>query len=359
MNLRFGFIGGPPAGDQLDQWGRHAEALGAAFLGTGEGAAVFEDPYLWLGQLARATDRALVGPVLSVPGLRDPVVHANTMATIQRLSGGRAVLGLGVGDLGRLDVGLPPVTVAELVDYAGTVRALTAGEAVDVGGRRLQIRWATDRVPVYLGADGPKSQRAAGAMADGVVVGQAGHPDMVARALRNVADGAGGAGRPPDDLAVWFTCRIVVTDRPNGAIYLDGLDEYGARQARYLWRTSGSPSADGVVERIEARKGVRLDGDVARRLVAYNEDFDRWDAWSHGSKTNVDLLDEHGLREWAGRMFYISGPVDDCADRVRDLVGAGARNFLVPAVAGERFRAAEQVAAVFDRVRGALPAVPA
>ncbi len=348
--LRFGFIGAPPAGEELDRWGRHAEAVGATFLSTGEGAAVFEDPYISLAMLARVTERALLGPVLSVPGLRDPIVHANTMATIQRLSGGRAVLGLGVGDLGRLDVGLPPATVAELVEYAGTVRTLTAGEPVEVDGRHLQVRWATDQVPVYLGADGPKSQRAAGAMADGVVVGQAGHPSMVAQVLRNVGDGATGAGRRSEDLAVWFTCRIVVTDRPNGAIYLDGLDEYGARQAHYLWRTSGSPSADDVAARIEARKGIRLDDDIARRLVAYNQDFNRSDAWSHGSKTNVDLLEKHGLRDWAGRMFYISGPVDECAERVRGLVDAGARNFLVPAIVGDRCAAAEQVAAVFDRL---------
>jgi alkanesulfonate monooxygenase SsuD/methylene tetrahydromethanopterin reductase-like flavin-dependent oxidoreductase (luciferase family) len=348
--LRFGFIGGPPVGDELDRWGRHTEALGASFLGTGEGAAIFEDPYIWLASLARVTTRALLGTVLSVPGLRDPIVHANTMATIQRLSAGRAVLGLGVGDLARLDVGLAPTTVATLVEYARIVRALTAGEAVDFEGRSLQVRWADNAVPVWLGADGPKVQRAAGAMADGIVVGQAGHPSIVRQVLDNVAAGARDAARPPSDVEVWLTCRIVVTDRPNGAIYLDGLDEYGARQARYFWRTSGSPSADEVVARIEQRKGVRLDDGVATRLVAYNEEFDRWQAWSHGDKTNVELLEKHGLREWAGRMFYISGPVDECAERVQGLVDAGARNFLVPAITGERFGAAEGVAAVFDRL---------
>lgn len=350
--LRFGFIGGPQAGPELDRWGRHAEGLGASFLGTGEGAANFEDPYIWLAALARVTERSALGTVLTVPDLREPIVHANTWATLQRLSGGRAVCGIGVGDLARIEVGLNPVSAGRLVEYATMVRRLSGGEPVDQGDRHLQIRWAAaaTRVPIYFGADGPRIQRAAGEVADGVVVGQAGHPAIIARTLRNVGEGAAGAGRDPGKLDVWFTCRIVVTDRPDGAIYLDGLDEYGARQARYLWRTSGKPSADEVVDRIEQRKGLRLDEDVARRLVSYNEEFDHRGAWSHGSKTNVQLLEKHGLREWAGRMFYISGPVGECAERVRGLVEAGGRNFLAPAITGDRFDAAEKVAAVFDSV---------
>ena len=157
-------------------------------------------------------------------------------------------------------------------------------------------------------------------MADGVIVGQAGHPDIVRHVHRNVEAGARAAGRNLADVDVWFTCRIYVCDRPNGAIYTDGLDEYGARQARYFWRTAGSPSADEVVDRIEQRKGIRLPEEIARRLVAYNLAFDHANAWS-GSKVNVELLDRYELRDWAGRMFYISGTVDDVAARVRQLDG--------------------------------------
>lgn len=346
---RFGFIGGPKIGQGLDAWARHCEGLGASLLGTGEGASLFEDTSLWLAEAGRVTERMHLGPILSVPGIRHPLVHANTLATLQRITGGRAFLGIGVGDFGRIDLGYKPATVDELVAYASVVRTLTSGAPALVEGTEVRMQWTAGPVPVYLGADGPKSQRAAGSMADGVIVGQAGHPDIVRHVRRNVEEGARAAGRNLDDIDVWFTCRIYVCDRPNGAIYTEGLDEYGARQARYFWRTAGSPSEDEVVERIEQRKGIRLPEDVARRLVAYNLAFDHAHAWS-GSKANVELLDRYELREWAGRMFYISGTVDDVAARVRELAAAGARNFLVPAITEDRFEAAERTAAVIDRI---------
>src|SRR6185437_10856426 len=95
---RFGFIGGPRTGHGLDAWAVHCESLGASLLGTGEGASLFEDTYLWLAEAGRVTERVLLGPVLSVPGIRNPLVHANTLATLQRITGGRAFLGIGTGD---------------------------------------------------------------------------------------------------------------------------------------------------------------------------------------------------------------------------------------------------------------------
>jgi alkanesulfonate monooxygenase SsuD/methylene tetrahydromethanopterin reductase-like flavin-dependent oxidoreductase (luciferase family) len=348
---RFGFIGGPRIGHGLDAWAAHCERLGASLLGTGEGASLFEDTYLWLAEAGRVTERVLLGPVLSVPGIRNPLVHANTLATLQRITGGRAFLGIGTGDFGRLDLGLPPATRAELIEYASTVRTLTSGEPAEVAGHSLQLQWTAGTVSVYLGADGPKSLHAAGTMADGVIVGQGGHPDIVRFVRHHVDGGAQATGRALDAIDVWFTSRIYVCDRPNGAIYVDGLDEYGARQCRYFWRTSGSPSEHEVVQRLRERKGIELDEDIARRFVAFNRAFDHENAWS-GSKANVELLDRFELREWAGEMFYLSGPLDDVVARVRQLWDAGARNFLVPAITEDRFEAAAHTAQFFERLVG-------
>jgi hypothetical protein len=167
--------------------------------------------------------------------------------------------------------------------------------------------------------------------------------------LRHVDAGVLEAGRRREAVDVWFTSRIYVCDRPNGAIYIDGLDEYGARQARYFWRTSGSPSEHEVVERLRERKGIELDEDIAQRFVAFNRAFDHENAWS-GSKANVELLDRFELRAWAGEMFYISGPLDDVVARVRRLWDAGARNFLVPAITDDRFDAAAHTAQVFEHL---------
>lgn len=350
-NLRFGLLSGPPIGPELDRWARHCEAVGADLIGAGEAPTLFEDPFIWLAMAGRVTERALLGPVMTVPGIRHPVVLANTLSTVQSISGGRAFLGMGVGDFARIELGQKPATLSQLRQYGVAVRSLTAGDEVELDGHRPSIRWSAGRVPLLLGADGPRSIENAAAVADGIIVGQGAHPDIVGHVRRHVDVGTAAAGKAAQDVDVWYSARIYVTDRDNGAIYVDGLDEYGARMARYFWRTAGQPDADHVVEQIHRRKGIRLPEDIAVGLVRYNEEFDTWEGYTKGSKFNVELLDKYGIRDWAGRMFYVSGPADDVVARMRSLIDAGARNFLVPQLLDNRFEAAEKVGEVFRRLR--------
>jgi 5,10-methylenetetrahydromethanopterin reductase len=349
--IRFGLMGSGATADpaEIERWAQHCEQVGAALLAAGEGATLLTDPYLWLLIAARVTTRLQLGAILSVPGVRHPAVHANTLATLQRLSHRRMFLGVGSGDLGRLELGLGPATLAEVESYARTVQALSGGEAAVVDGARVQVRWAgpADRVPLLLGADGPRAQNLAGRIADAVVVGQAAHPDIVRQVLANVRAGAEGAGRRAGDVRVWLMCRAYVTDRDNGAIYTDGLDEYGARQAEYFWRTAGSPGEHDVVAAIRARKGITLAPGVGPRLVRYCREFSAQLGWTAGDKSMVELLEHYELREWAGRMFYLSGPADSVRERIAELVDAGGRNFVVPQMLGDRYEAARAVAGVF------------
>lgn len=350
--ISFGFAAMMP--DQIGEFGAACEDLGAGLVTVGEGATEFRDPFLLLGQLAAATRRARLGIVVTTPRLRHPAVLANSFASLQELSDGRAVIGLGSGDLGLIQLGEPPVRLSELEAYATTVRALSRGDRVDVNGHPLQIRWATRDVPLWLAADGPKMLDLAGRVADGVVVGQAGHPDIVRTVLDRVGRAAISAGRSPDDVEVWFMLRALVTGEPGGAIALDGFDEYGARQAHFLWRVSGAPGPDEVVDVIERRKGLRLDPEVARRLVAYCSDYSVEQAF--GTKRNVALLARHGLTDWAGELFYVSGERERVRQRVEELVAAGARNFLVPArneaTMDDRLAWIEPVARLLVEVRG-------
>jgi 5,10-methylenetetrahydromethanopterin reductase len=330
------------------------ERLGAGLISVGEGATEFRDPFLLLGELARATASARLTIGVTTPRLRHPAVLANAFASLHELSGGRAMIGLGSGDLGLMQLGERPVRLAELAEYATAVRALARGDAIPGGdGRPVRIRWASADIPLMLAADGPKMLALAGSIADAVLVGQAGHPDIVRTVRDRVARAADAAGRSPSDVAAWFMLRAIVTDHSRGAIGLEGFDEYGARQAHFLWRVCGAPSADDAADVIEQRKGLRLDADIARRLVAYCHEYSAERAW--GTKHNVELLEHHGLTEWAGDLFYVSGDESTVARRIGELVAAGAANFLIPArdapTVEERAAVVAPVAAILRRIQ--------
>jgi len=61
-------------------------------------ASALDDPFLWLGMLAAATERIVVGSAAIVLPLRQPLQVAKSALSLDRISGGRFVLGLGSGD---------------------------------------------------------------------------------------------------------------------------------------------------------------------------------------------------------------------------------------------------------------------
>ncbi|MBA0282504.1 TIGR03571 family LLM class oxidoreductase [Stenotrophomonas maltophilia] len=66
--------------------------------GPDAAASALDDPFLWLGMLAAATERIVVGSAAIVLPLRQPLQVAKSALSLDRISGGRFVLGLGSGD---------------------------------------------------------------------------------------------------------------------------------------------------------------------------------------------------------------------------------------------------------------------
>ena len=77
--------------------------------------ALFRECYVGLAALAARTDQIRLGPGVTDPYSRHPAVTAATIATLDELSGRRALLGLGVGGTGFRELGLStPLPVAAL-----------------------------------------------------------------------------------------------------------------------------------------------------------------------------------------------------------------------------------------------------
>lgn len=160
------------------------------------------DPYVLMAAAAQATSEIRFGPLLETPAVRPAAVAAGSIATLDEVSEGRAMLVYGIGDTAVRWLGKRPSRLSELEQATLETRALLAGERIDVGAAQLAWLRHARPVPVWVAASGPKSLRAAGRCADGVFMRVGTHPANVRTAVEALRNGAIEAGRDPADISL-------------------------------------------------------------------------------------------------------------------------------------------------------------
>ena len=176
----------------------------AAVVSQGEGMgyrAVFlpeiagRDALVTLGALAGETSELLLGTGVLPMDSRTPILTAMGAATVHERAGGRLILGLGTGSAA-------PGSLARLRELVGVLRRIFGGESVELGGRHLRLTLTPGSPPaIWMSALGPNAVRAAGEVADGVLLNWC-PPERVARAREELAAGAAAAGRDPAEIRV-------------------------------------------------------------------------------------------------------------------------------------------------------------
>ena len=159
--------------------------------------------YLGLSAVASATSRILLGPGVTDPYTRHPAITAASIATLDELSAGRAVLGLGAGGQGFGELGIERrLPVAALRETVEIVRALLRGERVEYEGKvvslgngRLTFEPVRSEIPIYFATHGAQISRLAGKVADGVLIANTLLPRMLQFYMDRIAEGLRGAGR--------------------------------------------------------------------------------------------------------------------------------------------------------------------
>lgn len=159
-----------------------------------------------------------VSPVM----YRTPVAFSMSGATLNDITGGRFIMGIGAGGAyrpqARRALGLPRLSALALMrDYLATTRALVAGEQVDYEGEVVTLKSMKLAInpscttPVYLGALGPHMLRLAGEMADGACLNWC-SPEQIAWSRERIAEGAAKAHRDPSEIKVVEYIRVCVDD---------------------------------------------------------------------------------------------------------------------------------------------------
>jgi probable F420-dependent oxidoreductase len=165
------------------------------------------------GAIAQATSRVRIGTAISHFLFRHPLSLASMATTLQALSGGRFVLGVGRSVAPTWTAaGLAPMTNQTLADLADIHRRLVRGERVSYDGPagrfpRLRLGDVPDVAPppLLMAAIGPKTLDLAGASFDGAILHPFLTPEAVGRSARRVRAAADAAGRDPD------AARVVAT----------------------------------------------------------------------------------------------------------------------------------------------------
>lgn len=220
---RFGLeLPGEPSVPEMMAVARQAEMLGVESIWLTE-TRFTRDAIATAAAVAAATERVRVATAVINPFTRGAVLTAVTAATLDEVSNGRFILGIGPGSptvLARQGIAFdrPLIRLRETVEV---VRRLLRGEAVWFEGETLTVSGALldftpprPAIPIYLGVTGPRALALAGEIADGVLLNGFVSVAYTERAVGIVRAEARGAGRDPD--AIEIAQSIVVSVAGDG-----------------------------------------------------------------------------------------------------------------------------------------------
>lgn len=318
--MRFGF-GVSLVCDDLaafPEWVRTVDECGFDVIGLTDSPALYPETYVTGVLAAQNTSRARFGPRVTNPITRHPIVAASAIVSLDVLSGGRTLFGIGAGDSAAHTAAARPAPVRKIEEYLLTLRGLVRGESVSYRGKTLRMFHEPRHIPIYVAAAGPKMLHMAGRVADGVIIGAGILPETIEHALAAVGEGAAEAGRSVEDLDLWWLCGAQIADSRTEA------------EERMLSLTAALINAHGQI----TLGGKLIPDDLvdAAQYLIDHYDFDGH--VKHGAEPNprlepnADLLRSFPrLREYASRRYLIGGTPDECAKQIEEAGEAGANQF--------------------------------
>jgi 5,10-methylenetetrahydromethanopterin reductase len=261
---RFGvLLNAEHAHSALMEYARLIDDLGLGTLWYAD-ERFYRETYVGLAACALATSRVLLGTCVTDPYTRHPALTAAAIASLDELSGGRAVLGYGAGISGYHNLGIKMDRSARRLREAITmVRRLLKGERFSLEGETLTLHDAAmkfqpirNSIPVVLAADGPLVLRLAGEIADATMVAHCASPRILLDKLVHVQEGRRKADRI-DPMRVIVRLDMTLAEDNRTA-----LEHAKLRIGRVLW--SRYPDRLGYI----ADHGLELPPELNRRLAA-------------------------------------------------------------------------------------------
>jgi 5,10-methylenetetrahydromethanopterin reductase len=153
-----------------------AERLGYERVWLADSPALCGDVWIAVAEAARATRRIGLGTSVLIPSLRHVLATAAAIAHVEAIAPGRLRVALGTGFTGRRMLGKKPISLRSLESYVRQLRALLAGEEVDVEGAPCKLMHPQGltaplplRTPIWIAANGAKGVALAQQLGDGLI----------------------------------------------------------------------------------------------------------------------------------------------------------------------------------------------
>ncbi len=298
-----------------------AEECGFDTVYIGDSQMIWHDAYVALTACACNTSRVRLGTGVTNTVTRHPAVTVNAFTSLNQLSGGRAVCGIGAGDSAVRTAGLVPAKLVQIQQRIEFMRALFNGEEVDalppaegadrqVWGQEKRVRvvgteqWG--RVPIELAVMSPRSARVAGMICNGVIVDghMGGNAEGVSATVAAVGEGAAAAERGLGDFRVIAAIEGAIDDDRTAA-----LDQVRQTAARNIARKQYLPDTIGVEH-----------ADVVRNVT------ENYRFYSH-----LDRTAQHRelVPDAVAMKCCIAGTPEDCIAKAREIKEAGITDIAV------------------------------
>jgi len=192
----------------------------------GDKTSAIPDPLVWLSFVAAATSKLVLGTGIVILPERNPLVFAKEAATLDRLSGGRLQLGIGVGWLEEeFDaLGVPwPRRGARTDEYVQVMRELWASDDASFEGEFVAFSDVSSNpkptraaVPFVIGGHSHAAAKRAGRLGDGFFPGR-GTPDELREMIDVMNQAAADADRNPSQIEITAAHPGLFGDDPVGA----------------------------------------------------------------------------------------------------------------------------------------------
>src|SRR6184192_707875 len=313
MSLTFGMtvMPDPPFSRMLELM-QLAERNGFEHGWTYDSHILWQESYALLPLVAAATEKIKLGHFVTNPGIRDPTITASWYATMQDLSNGRMVMGIGRGDSSRRVVGLKPVRVAEFEARLRMIKDLMNGRKVDWNEKELQLEWVREElpeIPMHVAGYGPRALGVAGRVGDGVII-QLADPQIIQWIMETARTAAEEDGRDPDALQCIVCAPSHISD-----------DLVDAREQVRWFPAMVSNHVMDLIERYGADSdeipAALTDFVKARKFYDYKE-HSRVGA-KHGEFVTDEIVDR----------FCVLGNVETATAKLRELESVGVDQFNV------------------------------
>jgi 5,10-methylenetetrahydromethanopterin reductase len=296
--------------DAIDR-ARRAEALGFEAIFFADSHMNNADPYQVMALCAVNTKRIRLGTAVTNMVYRDPTITAGSFATLNEISEGRAIVGLGTGDGPVYSLGRTATRLADFENGVRIISDLLHDRGVEVpktkeraASGRVTLKAGKRPVPIYISAEGPKTLRVAGRVCDGVILGTGFDLDVLEWARARIAEGARETGRTLAEIDVM----------PAGMIYVDDDGAFARRRVRSRMANRAHHNFRFTLETVP-------EGEVAgvRRFM---DGFDI-------SRPIEERVDPNRVTDYLLRRFTIAGTPRECAARVKQLESAGVDRILL------------------------------